>query len=62
MMSVFSEDLSPWVAQVTLLNIVIAVGAISVLRLLQGMLAGVNTTDELSKQDNFACGISLAGS
>ena len=50
-----------WVSGVILLDLFIAVMAISAFRYLQGVLAGVNTTAELSKKDNFAFGISFAG-
>ncbi|MCZ6525376.1 MAG: DUF350 domain-containing protein [Gammaproteobacteria bacterium] len=43
------------------LDLFIAVAAISAFRYFQGVLAGVNTTAELSKKDNFAFGISFAG-
>ena len=51
-----------WVAGVVLLNLVLAIAAISALRYVRGVSAGVNTTHELSKKDNFAFGISFAGS
>lgn len=50
-----------WVSGVILIDLFIAVIAISGFRYLQGVLAGVNTTEELSKKDNFAFGISFAG-
>lgn len=50
-----------WAAGILSLNLVLAVGAISTFRYLQGILSGVNTTTELSKKDNFAFGISFAG-
>ncbi len=43
------------------LDLFIAVAAICAFRYLQGILAGVDTTAELSKKDNFAFGISFAG-
>jgi len=43
------------------LDLFIAVAAICAFRYLQGVLAGVDTTKELSKKDNFAFGISFAG-
>jgi uncharacterized membrane protein YjfL (UPF0719 family) len=51
-----------WVAGIVLLDLILAIAAISMLRLVRGISAGVNTTDELSKKDNFAFGISFAGS
>ena len=50
-----------WVVAVIFLDLIIAVAGISAFRYLQGVLAGVNTTAELSKKDNFAFGISFAG-
>lgn len=50
-----------WVAGVLCIDLILAVIAISVFRYLQGVLAGVSTTDELAKKDNFAFGISFAG-
>jgi len=52
---------SLWVAGVVCLDLVLAVAAISTFRYLQGVLAGVDTTEELSRKDNFAFGISFAG-
>ncbi len=50
-----------WAAGILSLNLVLAVGAISTFRYLQGVISGVNTTTELAKKDNFAFGISFAG-
>jgi len=50
-----------WVAGILCLNLALSVIAISLFRYLQGVLAGVNTTEELSRKDNFAFGISFAG-
>ena len=44
------------------LDIVIAIILLGTMRFVSGVSAKVNTTDELSKNDNFAFGISLAGS
>lgn len=50
-----------WAAGILSLNLVLAVGAISIFRYLQGVISGVNTTTELAKKDNYAFGISFAG-
>lgn len=44
------------------IDLVIAIALLSAMRFISGISANVNTTDELSKQDNFAFGISVAGS
>ena len=44
------------------LDIVIAIILLGTMRFVSGISAKVNTTEELSKNDNFAFGISLAGS
>lgn len=43
-------------------DLIIAVVLLSAMRFVSGITANVNTTDELSKQDNFAFGVSVAGS
>ena len=43
-------------------DLVIAIALLSAMRFVSGVSANVNTTDELAKQDNFAFGISVAGS
>lgn len=50
-----------WVIGIVCLDLLIAIAAISAFRLLMGILAGVNTTAELSRKDNFAFGISFGG-
>jgi len=55
------SEYSLWEVGILCLDLVLAVAAITTFRYLQGILAGVNTTDELSKKDNFAFGISFAG-
>lgn len=55
------NEYSLWVAGILCLDLVLAVAAISTFRYLQGVLAGVDTTEELSRKDNFAFGISFAG-
>lgn len=44
------------------IDLVIAIALLSAMKFISGLSANVNTTDELSKQDNFAFGISVAGS
>jgi len=44
------------------IDITIAIILLGTMRFLSGVSAKVNSTDELSKQDNFAFGISVAGS
>ncbi|REL27953.1 DUF350 domain-containing protein [Thalassotalea euphylliae] len=43
-------------------DLAIAIALLSAMRFVSGVTAKVNTTDELAKQDNFAFGISVAGS
>jgi len=44
------------------LDIVIAIALLGTMRFVSGLSAKVNTTEELAEHDNFAFGISLAGS
>lgn len=44
------------------IDIAIAILLLSAMRFIAGLSAKVNTTDELAKEDNFAFGISVAGS
>ena len=55
------NELSSWTIAVVAINLAIAVFAICGFRLLFGLLAGVNTTVELSEKDNYAFGVSFAG-
>jgi len=55
------NELSVWTISIVAINLAIAVGAICCFRFLFGLLAGVNTTHELSEKDNYAFGISFAG-
>ena len=50
-----------WMIGVLLLDLTIAVAAISAFRYFQGVLSGFDTTVELSTKDNFAFGISFGG-
>jgi uncharacterized membrane protein YjfL (UPF0719 family) len=55
------NTISLWHISIFAIDLIIAIIAISSIRHLQGLLAGVNTTEELAKKDNFAFGISIAG-
>lgn len=44
------------------IDLTIAIILLGAMRFISGLSAKVNTTDELSKEDNFAFGISMAGS
>jgi len=55
------NTISLWHISIICIDLIIAIIAISSIRHLQGLLAGVNTTEELAKKDNFAFGISIAG-
>ena len=44
------------------IDITIAIALLGAMRFISGFTANVNSTDELSKEDNFAFGISVAGS
>lgn len=44
------------------IDITIAILLLSAMRFISGLSANVNSTDELAKEDNFAFGISVAGS
>ena len=44
------------------IDITIAIILLGAMRFLSGLTAKVNSTDELAKEDNFAFGISVAGS
>jgi len=54
----FNQQLLSYLA----LDIVIAIALLGTMRFVSGISAKVNTTEELAKHDNFAFGISLAGS
>jgi len=43
------------------IDLTIAIVLLSAMRFISGLWAGVNTTDELARKDNFAFGISMAG-
>ena len=45
-----------------IIDVSIAIILLGAMRFISGLSANVNTTDELSKEDNFAFGISVAGS
>ena len=50
-----------WVASIVCIDLILAVIAISGYRYFQSVTQGINTTQELSKKDNFAFGIAFAG-
>ena len=50
-----------WQLSILAIDLSIAIIAISALRYLQGLMAGVNTSNELAKKDNFAFGVSISG-
>ena len=50
-----------WVFAMLAINMLVAVSAISTFRFLMGLLAGVDTTHELSQKDNYAFGTVFAG-
>lgn len=54
--------IQPELLTVLAIDLVIAIILLSAMRLLSGFWAKVNTTNELSEKDNFAFGISMAGS
>jgi uncharacterized membrane protein YjfL (UPF0719 family) len=55
------NELSVWMVIIIAINLSIAVTAICAFRFLLGLLAGVNTADELSQKDNYAFGLVFAG-
>ncbi|NTS75922.1 DUF350 domain-containing protein [Catenovulum sp. SM1970] len=54
--------ISPELLSLLAIDLSIAIALLCALRFLTGLLIGVNTKDELAKRDNFAFGISMAGS
>ena len=50
-----------WIAGIICIDLILAVIAISGYRYFQSVTQGINTTQELSKKDNFAFGIAFAG-
>jgi len=54
-------EFDPNLLVVLVLDLSIAMALLLALRFLTGLLASVNTTDELSQKDNFAFGLELAG-
>ena len=55
------DSLTLWFWGVVALNLVIATGAMCLLRFGSGVLFKVDTRDELAERDNFAFGIAIAG-
>ncbi len=60
-LNVFSY-IKPELIALLAIDLVIAIILLSAMRLVSGLWAKVNTTEELSHKDNFAFGISMAGS
>ncbi len=54
--------ISPELMILLAINLAIAILFLSAIRYITGLLTGVNTADELARKDNFAFGISMAGS
>ena len=52
---------STWTLVILVIDLIIAIGAISALRYLQALFAGVNANHELAQRDNHAFGVSSAG-
>ncbi|WP_111978248.1 DUF350 domain-containing protein [Algibacillus agarilyticus] len=63
-MNIFNEHfyISPELLTLLAIDLVIAVLLLTAVRYLAGLWMGVNTRDELSQKDNYAFGISMAGS
>jgi len=55
-------DSEPNLLGILAIDLVIAIILLYAMRFISGIWAGVNTTEELASKDNFAFGISLAGS
>ena len=56
-----NEIISTYELSVLLINLFLAIAAIGGTRVILGLVTGVKATTELSKRDNFAFGISVAG-
>ena len=54
-------SLDVWVYQMVLVNLLIAVVMITALRFITGLVASVDSSQELATRDNFAFGISMSG-
>ena len=55
------HSFSTWTLVILIIDLIIAIGAISALRYLQALFAGVNADHELAQKDNHAFGLSTAG-
>ena len=55
------DESTIWIAGIICIDLVLAVIAITAYRYFQSVTQGINTTEELSKKDNFAFGIAFAG-
>jgi hypothetical protein len=57
-----ATSFNPELIKFLLVDVIIAIILLGAMRFISGVSAKVNTTEELSKKDNFAFGISVAGS
>ena len=55
------HSFSTWTLVILIIDLIIAIGAISALRYLQALFAGVDANHELAQKDNHAFGLSSAG-
>lgn len=55
------HSFTSWTLIILVIDLIIAIGAISALRYLQALFAGVNADHELAQKDNHAFGLSTAG-
>ncbi len=55
------SEVDIWVYQILVIDLVIAVAMISGLRFLTGIVANVNSAEELASRDNYAFGLAMAG-
>ncbi len=55
------SEVDLYIYQVLVINLIIAVAMISGLRFLTGLVANVNSAEELASRDNFAFGLAMAG-
>ncbi|MAI42468.1 MAG: DUF350 domain-containing protein [Candidatus Azotimanducaceae bacterium] len=54
-------DIDIFIYQILFIDLIIAVAMIAGLRFLSGVVANVNSTEELATRDNFAFGVAMAG-
>ena len=55
------SEVDLYIYQVLVIDLVIAVVMISGLRFLTGLVANVNSAEELASRDNYAFGLAMAG-